>query len=534
MKKLLLRLGLLTALTLAMFSCDKQDQHQNLIPKDADLVFTLQPAQIAEKANLSSEENIKMLEKLVEKSGNEEVSAQLIKLIKHPEESGIDVKAPVYCFMNLPKEGQSEGLFALSLKLKSADDFRDVFRKLDPEKTFEEGEVAGFQTLKTAKDDTFIIATKDNEGLLLGGDSSELNAKLKAILEQKEADSFASTKLFAKVKEAKDDFSCVMNCGTLLDNASIFKHMPRQQRAMLDASTKDFPLDEAYYIFGLNAEKGALKLSTESYSENEKVQEMFEKTEDLFPKSDDEFLKLLPKNSLFTFNLSVDGAKCWDFMNEYHPSLAEKLQEATKEELDKLGVSLEECVKSFDGDIAFSLAGSMNDFMQSRADMRLFAELDKTDVAVKLINLLVEENKRSINFHKLGDNQYSFRDFRNPISLPARFGLKDDVFFLSTQPVDNVDALFEATQPNIKESRFADKITGKRVSIVYNLSDIISLAKPFMSMGLSADVISLLEEMDYLSMTNTDEITKTETTLKLKNDKNPYALLLDLARGLVK
>ncbi len=527
MKKLFLRLGLLTALTLAMFSCDKQEQHQNLIPKDADIVLAINPAQIAEKAQLSSDENLALIKKAVSLTAGTKLEQQLQELIKNPEKSGVDFDAPIYASMGFSSKKKHEPEFVtLSFKLKSEDDLKALFFNLDENIKLDEGEIAGFKTFKPQGVEEFILATKDNQALLFGGELELHQTKLKAILEQSTDTSFASTEVFAKMNESKDDFEGVINYGAFL-SSPMFKALLRGnpiQAELMEESLKDYSDKNFFYIFGLNAEKGALKLNTEVYSESERLQDMLEDSEEVMPKSDGEFLELLPKNSLFAFNFSLDGEKLLDFIKEYYPNGFAKMQELEKEKLSGL-VTVEDVLKAFDGDITFSLSGSLIDFQQEKVDIRTFVELGDTEVAVKLMDLFAQENPSKAKLSKLAENQY-FLD----VDIPIRFGLKDDVFFFGTRQVNSVDELFEEAKPSIKESSFADKLADKRVSTVINISEIVSLAKPFLGFFIpSSEAINKLEQIDYLAI-DSEDVTKAEMVLKLKNEQTPYALLLDFVR----
>ncbi len=530
MKKFFLRLGVITTLSLALFSCDKAtDEYQNLIPKDADIVLAINPAQIAEKADLSSSENAQFINNAVESMGNNGTAAQLKEIIKNPEKSGLDVEAPIYGFMNFSKENHEPEFLAFSLKLKSADDFRAVVKTLNPEAKVIEGEMAGFKTIKLEGNDETIIATKEKQGLFLAGEPSRLQANLTAILNQKGDNAFASTELFAKMNETKEDFECVINYGKLSkaiqENAPMYRNNPLYTK-MLEEGKAAFPLEEVYYILALNSEKGALKFTTDMYSKNEKFDELLEESGKIFPEADETFISKLPKNSLYAMNFAVNGAKLWDFIQKYYPKSIAEAEEKAKEDLAEIGVTIEDIVKSFDGDIAFAAGGSLAKLQQKKFDIRAFAELDNTDVAVKLLNKLIAEAGNSGKISKIADNQYLLAE-----DMPVRFGLKDDVFFVGTKAVENTDALFEDADPNIKESSFGNKFDDQRVAMVINVSGIVEVVKPFLGfMVPSPNAIKSLEQIDYLSMTSGDKVTQSETVLKLKNDQNPYALLLELAR----
>ncbi len=535
MKKLFLRLGLIASLSFALFSCNEaSDSHQNLIPKDADIVLAMHPHQIAEKAELSDSKNAELINRVVESIANDELAEQLKELIKNPEKSGLDVEAPVYGFMNFSEEKQEPEFLALALKLKSADDFKKVFFNLNAteNKELEEGEISGFKTLKIKGVDEFVIATKENQGLIFGGNPKHSLANLKAILEQKEDNSFASTELFAKMNETQEDFEAAINYGKLaksIQNAPMYRNNALYTE-MLEEVEGTFPLNEIYYLFALNSEKGALKFTTDIYSENDKVDEILEQSSKMIPEADGTFLNKLPKNALYVVNFALDGSEIWEFAQKYYPKAIAKAEEEAKKDKDlgEIGVTIEDIVKSFDGDAAFSLAGTMAGFQQEKADMRAFVELGNTETAVKLLNKFLEEFGTSDKLEKITENQYVFMG-----DMPVRFGLKDDVFFVGTKEVENVDGLFEDLDPNIKASNFGSKLEDKRVAMVVNISGIVELAKPFLGFVIpSVEAINSLEELDYLSMTNTDKLSQTETILKLKNDKNPYALLLKIAREL--
>ncbi len=499
MKKVLLRLGLIASMTLALFSCDKADTHQNLIPKDADFVLTINPAQIAEKAQLSSDENAKLINKLTGALGEDDLKAE-------PKFAG------------------------LLLKVEDAEKFKALFTKTPDGQELIKSELAGYEVLQVEGLDVFTIAVQEDKALILVGKDS-LQNDLQVILEQKEEASFASTKMFAKMNETKEDFEAVVNYGKLINvvkqNSPIYK--AEAYKELLEESENLYDLNSFYYLMSLNSEAGALKMAMEVYTESDKTKEYLEEWTKATPEADDTFLGIIPKNSLFTLSFAVKGENIWDLMQKYYPKTLAQLEEKGKENFEEIGVSLEDVFKLFDGDAAFFFAGSLAEMQQKQFDARAFVEIANKETAVKLLNKFVEKANGNNTISKTGEHQY----FANE-DVPAHFGLKDDVLFLATKKVENVDELFEDADPSVKESSFADKVEDKRMAMIINISGIVELAKPFMGFVMPPAAIESLEQIDYLSTTSTDNMYQAESILKLKNDKNPYTLLMELAREVSK
>ncbi len=522
MNKSFFRWGLITALTLLMFSCHKTaDTHQNLIPKDADFVLAIKSAQIAEKAKLSSEENIKLFREFADEIYDQKNKKEFIDFINNPERSGIDFEAPIYLFSSFPEEGSDLSFFGISFRCND-----EIEESLSEESEMQfDKELAGFKIYKDQDDRDFVLAIRGEEGLALVFLNQKSEEKLQKILEQTKENSFASTKTFAKINETQEDIELVLNYSSILKlytQQKAFTEAPAQKE-ILELMKQGASLKALYYTLGINAEKGALKVIGDIYSEDQKTQKIIEDFSKNVPNSKNKFFDFIPKNSLFSFNLSIHGASVWRQIQKLHPNAFPNTQKQYEELSEAIDIELEDIFKALEGDFTGALSGSLIDFEQKNIDFRIYLEMGNKETVIKIINKVIED--KDIESIKTGENQYLI-----DTEVPIRFGIKDDVFFFTTKRLDSVDELFEEVNPNIKESRYADQLLNKRASMLIDVAKIVNMTKPFMGFVLPAELINRLEEIDYLSFSNTDKLTQAEILLKLKNDKNPYALLLDLIR----
>lgn len=92
---------LLVAVLLA--SCSKKNNYENVLPKDAAMVVSVDLVSMAEKSGLSGDEGAPVVARLNEalKSGAEGAGELIDKITKDPSESGLDLTEKFIILLNL-------------------------------------------------------------------------------------------------------------------------------------------------------------------------------------------------------------------------------------------------------------------------------------------------------------------------------------------------------------------------------------------------------------------------------------------------
>ncbi len=575
MKKKILQITLLTALALALFSCssDKssKDKKENteqseklnsdgseaanaleiqelgeqeqpltaemLIPKDAMMVFSMNIGQIAEKADLFSDENIKFLTDLLKQSGDKSLIDKVTPLLKNPKSSGLDINKPAYMFVELAQaKADYKHYMGMCFTLTDKEDFLNLIFNNGDRAGIPTREFAGFEVIETdiSAKENFLLATKGEVAFFFVGEGNiqKLKGYAEAILEQKAEDSFATTKAYAKMIKKQEDFELSIELTRLAKAEAVLKELNNTYRISEEEAKNVLKnmskYQDLYYIFGLNSEASALKLYFETYSSDNKYQTDINLAKEIMPLMKGELLKLIPENSLLSFAISLNGEKAWKNTKAQNPESIKVYEKKAERAIKALGCSFEELMRLFNGDAVFNMSLDPMRAMMGEVDARLLVETTDTELAAKILSNAAA-NAPIEKIRKLNKNQYVLSE-----KMDIHFGLKGNIIYFGTLAKNSdVNKLFEEAKPNITESRFAKEYNNKRFSFSFDMDKAITMIKPFVGQNIPAPVMSSLEKLDYLGISSGEEITKGVATLQLK-DSEPYSLLLGLAKEMSK
>lgn len=103
-------IGCLLATVMLLASCSKKNVYENVLPKDAAVVVSVDLVSMADKSGLSSDKGAPVVARLSNalKSGAEGAGELIDKVTKDPSESGLDLTEKVYYFVG--SGGVSTGL----------------------------------------------------------------------------------------------------------------------------------------------------------------------------------------------------------------------------------------------------------------------------------------------------------------------------------------------------------------------------------------------------------------------------------------
>ncbi len=518
MKKLLLRWGLVATLILSLFSCGKSYEHESFIPKDAAVVFAARPVQIAEKADLASSEHRALFEILLAQVGNEELLSNMRDLFDKPEEvTGIDFDAPVYGFLSIDTERSEPKNAGLTFMLEDADAYKKFIRSLDKRGDIEETHSGDYTIFKMDKE--VLLAFDDNKALFFIGDREEVASGLEEALSRERGDSFASTDAYDEMIAKEDDFEGVINMSAIMSMRELkreFRYMPKSLKTWysLFADQKE----GIYYILALNGEEGELKFTAQIYSENDEYNKMLDAAEDICPEIEGDFLDYIPKDALLAGSFAFDGGELWNYLQDSFPDLMGKVEKEGNRNLALAGVTVEDLFKTFKGDITASLsANSLRDLKRGKVEIKAFVQLEDEDLIAGLLDKAMIFLSQEDSFQKVDDHQY-FID----MEMPMNFGLNGDVFYFSTGYKQDVDDIFDT-----KESIADEPFDGKNFAATLNIEQALYMDFPYKSM-LNRRVLSSLEKLESVSCSSEVADKKSEVVLKLKDDTQPYQLLLDI------
>ncbi len=533
MNKLIFRLGLALSLIMLLFSCSETAEHQNLLPKNTTALVSIKLDQISKKANISKEDKALFMDKIF-KNQDDEFAQKLKPFFEDPSKSGIDTKEPIYFFTNIKDLDKEEGTIGFTLKLEDQDKFKELFLQCDEAKSFKEGELAGYQTLTRLAqadsclvNDCSVLAFNDKQAIMLFSKKDLSEEVLKGILSQKAENSFASEKVFQELASKDDDISLIMNYSILM-NSSEFQKLQGANpiSSMIQADVqKMIPKEGVFYCFGMNASKGKFTINSSVNSENEAYTKLLETAIQSFPELSGKFFPMIPQKSLYTVALGLDGEALYSYMQMIMPSLMEQMEKGISEEMPELG-TIKDIVSSFKGDNILSVEASPSFMADKDVKVRTFISLANSEKASQLLKLLVEKNGV---IKEIAKDEYKYSVFG---FADIFMGIKDNVLYAKMLKTGTTEEVFAEHTPNILENPFKSSLENKRVSFIFNISEVMNLVKPMLMMYVSQEILTQLEQIDYLTVENLKDPSCSKIELKFKGEENPYATAVKIIKQL--
>ena len=484
--RLMLCMSLIVMVCLA--SCSDTPKYARVISKDAALVVRVDVKQIAEKAQTADNKQLadKLTAQLAAQGLPVETQEKLKKIFEDPAEAGIDLRKPVFIFVE-NFEPKAVGMVAA---VHDADKLAELVNTMaKQENGVQLVKEDGLNILKaggamTLMFDDDILLCMENEA------AGDVVAEGKRRMLAKDDQGILERDDFKQLCKAKTDVQLRVTGKMMkqLENEPSFRRMAMWQQ-LYPAGLK---LEDYSVLAELNTEKGEVALSVQSLPQTDEAKEL--------GKVDGELLDYVPASTLCVFNCNLDGK---ELSKVVMPSLRQT--GALNEEQQKMA---ETVLSSIDGDALFALnhmdmqTGPQGCFLIKVSDEKKVKETI-AQLGGALLNE-VEPGQYSVN------NQFYL-------------GVKNDIFYVSMPtPVLSM----AKPQPAVEKDNFKGKLFFGSINVKNALSNPQTMA---MMSGDSdfREALSFLQLCDRLEF-SVDDATKAEMRLKLtQTDKNPLQLMLE-------
>jgi len=304
---------------------------------------------LKEKGNINSISESKVYKKVIAEISDDEMAdfKQFEYLFKDTKESGIAINEEFIMFMKMV-----EGTPMIGFNFQVIDKAKvDALFTIVTEK--EEGlEVLKSEDISYIVNDEAIIAWNEAQLLVIAQQEMAPEALLnsaKTLLNQSASESISSNSTYGDFYAKRKDVSFWFNYDLFLDN------MPPAQQMMI-TSQLPFSMKGTFFYGYISFEKGQVVAEYESIM-NDEMKAFIKDYQFINDDFDTDVLKFIPKNSYANAEISLN---LYDYYNMFLDMYKEKQVDTdvyTKQVEQELGVTVDDLLKSFSGEMAISLHG---------------------------------------------------------------------------------------------------------------------------------------------------------------------------------
>lgn len=508
-KKMISRFSVLAVLIVVLAACSKTSEYTSVIPADASAVASINLKSLLKHAGADSKENEAAKEKLIEalKSGMNAASFQQIeKIIKNPNESGLDIESPFYIFTS-----PTFAYPTLVAKVNNEDNLHailDVMAKEQVCPAVAEGDGYSYVAI-----DGGLLAFNHATAMIvtLNGISQAEDAQkgITNLMKQSADNSISKSGAFQKMSKQKSDINFFASM------AAIPASYSRQISFGLPAEIKP---EDITIVGGIAFEKGKIALKTENYTENEAVKELLKKQQDSFAKTNGTFVKYFPASTLAFVNIGVKGEGLYKILSE-NEEFRSTVSIAKADEVKGI-------FSSFNGDVSIGL---LNVTMNSAPTFMMYADVKSGDALETLY-----KNKQNLGLGRgddiiqLSKDEYVFKTR----GMNIFFGIKDKQLYATNDEI-LYKSIGKASDKSIKDAPYASDMKGKTTFMAVNTEAILDLPVVKMLTGFGGEEFkmyaNLASKISYLSASSEGETSSVELCLKDK-DTNALKQIVDFAK----
>lgn len=449
----------LAVLMLAMTACSpKEGEYTDALPPHIEVLASIHPASLAEKAGLDQADNQTLLQKLKQalKGDLDAATYEYVgQLLEHPSQSGIDLEAPIYFFSNqtLPQGG-------CVAKVTNENDVKTLVGQLQKKGIVNPpSEAEGY----TWADGNLTLAYNASTLLVLGHPTnlpaSALPDSLHAWMHQNGSQSFSQSAAFKQMQGQRGDVKLLYPYGGLLAQYVNFMGYP------MPLSPEQ--LNDLRITAGLSFEKGRIDLTLAPYTENEEVRAWIEQQAQVSRPIRNTFIDCFPASTLLLVCGGIDG-------NALYGQLASLLR---ADQL--LSASDAECVRQllgmFHDDFTLGLINVMPQY--NSATFLACATVTDEEALSKFIQSDTWRSMQGTHTQTLpqGDNEYILRWRGHDIF----FGVRDGRFYATNDKTISQHP-FQKCTPSAAQTAYADGLKGRHAVFVLNVEAISQM--PFIKM----------------------------------------------------
>ncbi len=332
---------------LFLSSCGKKAQYITVIPQDADLVIAYNTKSIAQKGKLEKFTETNMFKVAYEamKKEKPEIADKVKEIVKDPLITGINFLENVYMYFSYrEKENQFFAVVGKMDNSKKYESFIEEMSKLAKEEIkIEDGK--DYRFIK--KSDVLMAWSKEKIVILsaINRKSREnLEAKMEKIFSAKKEDALISNSNFNEFLDNLGDFGMWVSTDFVEELPEL-----KEMKSLINIDLKGNYL-HAYCDF----EDGAV-VTKYNVTLNDDLKGKLADSKIFGDGSNNDLYKFVGANNYATYKLSMNIEEYVKMMLDQIPLAKMQKGKADDEIQDKLGMSIDEVLKSFDGDFLFTV-----------------------------------------------------------------------------------------------------------------------------------------------------------------------------------
>jgi hypothetical protein len=490
-------LSLLLVLVIAITSCKTlktsyntpKASYTNALPADALMIVSLDVKSILKKAELTEGKNTDLKQKAInllkEKINHPTLPAIVEKVIQKPEESGINIAAPLYvAFTGATKEKNKAAILVLA-KVKN-------FNKL---KSFWDAMASEKMTTPVEKRENYNYVTfagnnicAFNESVLLIGENDF--EKTDKLMSQKETESNVSNPALVKLQERKSEIKYYLNLKPIAKVNSTATSVKEDTKELFDMEL---------FLF-MSFEKGKVCMQIDMVTKNENLKKLIEKSTKAIDKQKSVFTDKIPASVFAYMGFNINGEEYSNYSKEIaatYPtnfSVSAPFIEAAKELLP--------LVK---GDVAVALLG----ISAEGPAICAYAEVEDPALLKKKIDTFQTEK------------------------IKPHIGMIDKYLYItnSEEAYQTISKGAPLSDKTLKDTKFASKI---KAAPQYMFISVDNILQSPLGLGVGEMIAKPLSQISYLEIIGNNKHTYSgELNFIMKDEKtNALAQIMALIREL--
>jgi len=353
-KRNFLQLGLLVVLLTVLASCSTPKTELTATPSDAGFVMIVDGKALSDKSGIDNISETDLYKKMLKSIPADEKADfdQFEYVFKNPKESGIGINDEFTLFVKMENGNPVIGMnFKVLDKAKVDALFEKISNNKEADiKLSHEGDLSILQG--DGEEEEAVIIWNDKQLLVYAKPESGATGTLaaaKKLINQKASESILSNETYVSFYEKKKDLSFWLNYDLFLKNMA-----PAQQ--MLISSQLPFSFKDTYFYGFVDFQKGQVVASYESVL-NDEMQEWMEKYPVINDDFDTDVLKMLPKTSYANFEFSINLLNYYHLFVDMYKEKQVDTEVYTAQVEKELGMTIDELLESFSGEMAITLHG---------------------------------------------------------------------------------------------------------------------------------------------------------------------------------
>lgn len=342
-------------------SCSKTD-YQNVIPKDANFVASVNLKAVAEESDFANSGMAKTLKNSIGLlvSGKDKKAVEGI--IDDPSAMGIDFTCPAYVF------GTSAQYYGATMKVSDADDLEDFVTLLSKQNIASKPQDKDGMMVGTLSSDVVYAYNKTALLLLINAANGSVSQSKKTaaqLMAQSEDDSFVSTDAYGKISDKADDaFALYANMSAL--PASVGDVMA----SFLPKKVKKGDIE---VVASLDFGKGTATLTSTLWGKTDEAQKLIDEVDGNMYKIKGDFTDMPTENTAAWGCIGVKG----EWLLSQLKANKESSQIIT---LIERGIDIEQMLRAVDGDFAVTVPRNYKESVgESFMNFMSCAQLKNTD-----------------------------------------------------------------------------------------------------------------------------------------------------------